>query len=66
LAAMRQWGDTYEAPDGPPMVPIHDGCGQVSEVVMTCSICGEPVDARTMHAIPGPGAVESLLPLAQR
>lgn len=61
LAAMRRWGDSYEAPNGPPMLHIHDGCGHVSEAVVTCSVCGEPVDARVVHAIPGPGAVEPLL-----
>jgi hypothetical protein len=65
LAAMRHWGDTYEAPDGPPMLHIHDGCGQISDVVMTCSVCGEAVDAKAVRAIRGPGAVEPLLRVAQ-
>ena len=43
LAAMRQWGDKWEAPDGPPVVLSHDSCGHLSEVVPTCSHCGETV-----------------------
>lgn len=58
LTAMRGWGDTYAAPDGPPVLMIHRGCGQVADAVMTCSVCGEPLGARDLRAIPGPGAAE--------
>jgi DNA-binding HxlR family transcriptional regulator len=58
LTAMRQWGDRYAAPDGPPVVTMHKGCGHVSESVMVCSACGEPVHARDVEALPGPGQVE--------
>ena len=61
LTAMRQWGDRYAAPDGPPLRLIHRDCGQVSEAVMTCSACGERVGAADVKAIPGPGAVEPLI-----
>src|ERR1700729_194443 len=37
ITAMRQWGDHYAAPSGPPILVTHKGCGQVSEVVSTCS-----------------------------
>ena len=61
LTAMRQWGDKYEAPDGPPVKLIHRNCGQVSDAVLVCSSCGEPVGARDVRAAPGPGAVEPLV-----
>ena len=61
LTAMRQWGDRYRAPAGPPVSLVHRHCGQVSEAVLTCSSCGEPMDARDVQAVAGPGAVEPLV-----
>ena len=61
LAAMRQWGDRYAAPDGPPVTMTHKKCGQLAEPVMVCSACGERLGSRDMRATPGPGAVEPLV-----
>jgi DNA-binding HxlR family transcriptional regulator len=61
LTAMRQWGDRYAAPGGAPLEVIHTSCGEVSEVVMVCSACREPITARDVRARPGPGAVEALV-----
>ena len=61
LTTMRQWGDKYAAPDGPPMLVTHKGCGQVSEAIMMCSACGEPIGARDVRTAPGPGAAETLV-----
>ena len=66
LTAMRQWGDKYAAPEGPPMLVTHKSCGQVSEAIMMCSACGEPIGARDVRAAPGPGAVEPLVGTARR
>jgi len=52
---MRQWGDKYAAPDGPPLKIVHKGCGNLSQAVMTCSSCGERVSARDVRAVRGPG-----------
>ena len=41
LNAMREWGDKYAAPLGPPLLMTHSSCGQVFESVQTCSACGE-------------------------
>jgi DNA-binding HxlR family transcriptional regulator len=66
LTAMRQWGDRWEAEEGPPIQIEHQACGQVTTVVPTCSSCGESVDARSVRAQPGPGSerrpAEALLP----
>ncbi len=62
LTTMRQWGDKYEAPEGPPVLVSHRECGQISEAVLTCSSCGEPLGPRDVRAHPGPGAVEPVLP----
>ena len=29
--AMRQWGDRWAAPNGPPIEAVHDGCGEVTQ-----------------------------------
>jgi DNA-binding HxlR family transcriptional regulator len=56
LTAMRQWGDKYAAPEGPPLRVLHKGCGRVSEALLTCSECGEPLGPREVRVEPGPGA----------
>jgi DNA-binding HxlR family transcriptional regulator len=61
LTAMRQWGDTHAAPDGPPLVLVHRVCGHEVNVVITCSACGSPVAADDVRARRGPGAVEHLI-----
>ena len=61
ITMMRQWGDKYAAPDGPPMELIHKGCGHVSQATVVRSECGEPIGPRDVRALPGPGAVEPLV-----
>src|SRR5712691_4732532 len=58
VTAMRQWGDRWAAPGGPPLEIRHTACGHVVTAVPTCSHCGEPPDARSVTAVPGPGAAE--------
>ncbi len=55
LTAMRQWGDRYAAPQGPPLQFRHKGCGKVADAVLVCSSCGEALQARDVRAEPGPG-----------
>jgi DNA-binding HxlR family transcriptional regulator len=55
LTAMRQWGDRHAAPEGPPLQVVHKSCGTVSEAVMVCAACGEPVGPRDVVALPGHG-----------
>jgi DNA-binding HxlR family transcriptional regulator len=58
MTAMRQWGDRWAAPSGPPLKIKHTGCGRVVEVLPVCSHCGERLDLRAITAIAGPGASE--------
>ena len=56
LTAMRQWGDQWAAPGGPPLKIRHAGCGRLVKAVPVCSHCGESLDVRNVSAVPGPGA----------
>jgi DNA-binding HxlR family transcriptional regulator len=55
LTAMRQWGDRYAAPSGPPLRVVHKACGSVSEAVFVCGSCGEALGPRDVKAVPAPG-----------
>jgi len=55
LTAMRQWGDRWAAPDGPPLVAEHRSCGHVVTAVLHCSECGERLAGRDLRLIAGPG-----------
>jgi len=61
LTTLRQWGDKYAAPDGPPLQVLHKECGQICDAELTCSACGEPIGPRDVRAVSGPGAVEPLV-----
>jgi DNA-binding HxlR family transcriptional regulator len=57
LRALADWGDTYQAEDGPFLVYRHKGCGGTSEFVHRCTQCGaDGLTARDIRAEPGPGA----------
>ncbi len=66
ITAMRQWGDAYAAPDGPPLLNIHRDCSEIADARMICSVCGEPIGASNVKSVPGPGAVEPLIGSAWR
>jgi len=55
LNAMRQWGDDYAAPEGPPISLTHKNCGKVAHADLVCSECGEPMDSRSVRAVAGEG-----------
>ena len=50
VIALRQWGDKWTAPDGPPVDLVHRTCGHVAEVVPTCS---EPVPVPSITRLAG-------------
>jgi DNA-binding HxlR family transcriptional regulator len=63
LVSIVHWGDTHMAPKaGRPVLLQHCGCGEIFDPVLTCSQCGEAVDAREVRVQPGPGAPPQLLP----
>ncbi len=59
VTAMRQWGDRWEAPSGPPLKLRHKACRHVVQAVAVCSHCGDPLDAFGVSAVLGPGATEA-------
>ncbi len=61
LTAMRQWGDTYAAPDGPPVEVVHDACGHAGRQIMVCEHCRQPVGPRDVHVVPGEGRSPGLV-----
>lgn len=57
MTALRQWGDEWILGEGnEPVLLEHRTCGKPTTAVLTCSECGEPLDGRSVRAIPGPGA----------
>ena len=55
LNAMRQWGDDYAAPEGPPISLVHKNCGKQTHVDLVCSECGESINARSVRVVAGEG-----------
>jgi DNA-binding HxlR family transcriptional regulator len=45
IIALTEWGDRWAAPDGPPIVYQHEGCGGQVGLVLQCDRCGESVAA---------------------
>ena len=56
LLALLSWGDSWTAgKPGPPMLIRHKNCGEIVAAEVTCSACGEPLNAREVRLEPGPG-----------
>ncbi len=55
VVALMQWGDKYEAPDGPPRVARHRGCGGRVAAQLMCARCGRRITRGGMGFEPGPG-----------
>lgn len=55
IVSLLQWGDKYAAPGGPPVLLTHKGCGGAVDEHRICARCGEPLVARSVQAVAGPG-----------
>ena len=55
LVALSQWGDRWAAPDGPPILYRHTGCGSELGAELRCATHGEVEDFIAITALPGPG-----------
>jgi len=56
MTALRQWGDKWEAPEGPPVLAVHRSCGHALGAGMFCEHCGERLEYGSQRIVPGPGA----------
>jgi DNA-binding HxlR family transcriptional regulator len=57
IVALMKWGDTYAAPNGPPVVIRHAGCGGKVDDRRICAKCGKHLEAHEAQPEPGPGAL---------
>jgi DNA-binding HxlR family transcriptional regulator len=55
LIALTEWGDRWAAPDGPPILYCHTGCGSRVSHRLVCATCGRVDDPAEVQARPGPG-----------
>ncbi|WP_067859332.1 winged helix-turn-helix transcriptional regulator [Nocardia shimofusensis] len=55
LMAIRAWGDTYMAPEGPPVRYRHRDCPGEARIELACDECGEQISARDIVPELGPG-----------
>jgi DNA-binding HxlR family transcriptional regulator len=57
ITALLAWGDTWAPePGGPPVVLVHDACGNITQPVLTCPHCHGEVTPANTHSEPGPGS----------
>jgi hypothetical protein len=55
LLALRDWGDQYMAPDGPPVHYRHRNCGGEAHAHLSCDTCHQELTARDVTPEAGPG-----------
>ncbi len=58
VMALTEWGDRWMAPDGPPVLYRHDGCGGEVAVATACARCDGHPEVSEILAWPGPGATD--------
>ena len=56
LGGLMRWGDKYYAPNGPPRLVLHRGCGGSIVHRTFCSKCDQELTMADIEAKPGPGA----------
>jgi DNA-binding HxlR family transcriptional regulator len=57
VLALMQWGDRHLAgPEGPPIRPVHAGCGSPVQLALACS-AGHHVPPYEIEPVAGPGAL---------
>jgi DNA-binding HxlR family transcriptional regulator len=59
IVAMLKWGDRHAAPNGPPVILEHKGCGGEIDDRRRCTKCGADLERGQVVARRGPGARET-------
>ena len=55
IVALTEWGDRWAAPDGPPIIYEHEGCGGQVHHRLSCTGCDTTPEPQAVKARPGPG-----------
>jgi HxlR-like helix-turn-helix protein len=55
LFGLMRWGDKHAAPNGPPRVVFHRGCGGTPDDHLVCAKCGESLSVGQLETRAGPG-----------
>jgi DNA-binding HxlR family transcriptional regulator len=55
LFGLMRWGDKHAAPNGPPRLVLHRGCGGRPDDHLVCAKCGEPLGVHQIETRPGSG-----------
>ena len=50
IIALTEWGDCWAAPDGPPIVYEHTGCGGRVKQMLVCKTCEENLEPQDITA----------------
>lgn len=66
LVAFMHWGDKHLAHDDPPVVLVHDACGEPLDQVFVCWRCDETLTPRQIRSRPGGAAMTTPTPGAGR
>jgi DNA-binding HxlR family transcriptional regulator len=56
IVALTEWGDRYAAPEGPPIIYEHEGCGGQIHQHLNCQDCDAAPAPAQVRTRPGPGA----------
>jgi DNA-binding HxlR family transcriptional regulator len=55
MMTLKAWGDKHLAPEGPPVLVLHSGCGGELDERLHCSRCGSELGPADVYVEPGPG-----------
>jgi DNA-binding HxlR family transcriptional regulator len=55
MMSLKAWGDKHLAPDGPPVLVLHQDCGGELDERLHCSRCGAELGPSDVYVEPGPG-----------
>jgi DNA-binding HxlR family transcriptional regulator len=56
MMTLKNWGDKHLAPDGPPVLILHNDCGGEIDERLHCSKCGAELGPTDVYVEAGPGA----------